>query len=236
MKSVDFDLHADTYDDDLNRALSASGEDKHYFARGRVEWLALGLSRLNERPAVALDYGCGIGDTSVLLRDVLGATSVVGLDVSERSLEHAQARYGTQNCRFLTFSKYVPDESVDLVYCNGVFHHIPIAERDGAVDYIYRCLRPGAVFSLWENNPWNLGTRYVMARCTFDRDAIRLSATESIKRVRKRGFEVLAIDYRFFFPRFLAGLRLLESQLCGIPFGAQYQVLCRKPGSASKSG
>jgi SAM-dependent methyltransferase len=229
MKPVDFDLHADTYDDDLNRALEASGEDKIFFARGRVEWLAGRLRRLNQSARTAIDYGCGIGDTTVLLRELLGVQSIVGLDVSEKSLARAREQYRDDNSRFLTFDNYMPDESIDLVYCNGVFHHIPIAEREAAVDYIYRSLRRGGLFSLWENNPWNPGTRYVMSQCVFDRDAIRLTATEAIRRVRKRGFEVVSLDYHFFFPRFLAGLRFLENYLTGIPFGAQYQVLCRKP-------
>ena len=67
-----------------------------------------------------------------------------------------------------------------------------------------------------------------MAQCIFDRDAIRLTAAESMKRARQRGFAVISVDYRFFFPRFLAGLRFLEPQLAGVPLGAQYQVLCRK--------
>jgi hypothetical protein len=49
-----------------------------------------------------------------------------------------------------------------------------------------------------------------------------------MKRARQRGFAVISVDYRFFFPRFLAGLRFLEPQLAGVPLGAQYQVLCRK--------
>jgi SAM-dependent methyltransferase len=231
MKSVDFDVHAETYDDDLNRALTASGEDKDFFARGRVEWLAACLKRFGQTAKAALDYGCGIGDTSVLLRELLGVQSVVGLDISGKSLARAQERHGGENSRFLTFSDYSPNETIDLVYCNGVFHHIPVAERDAAVDYIYRSLRPGGLFSLWENNPWNPGTRYVMSRCVFDRDAIRLSAREAINRMRRRGFDLVSLDYRFFFPRFLARLRILETQLTSVPLGAQYQVLCRKPAS-----
>lgn len=231
MKSVDFDVHAETYDDDLNRALTASGEDKDFFARGRVEWLAACLKRFGQTAKAALDYGCGIGDTSVLLRELLGVQSVVGLDISGKSLARAQERHGGENSRFLTFSDYSPNETIDLVYCNGVFHHIPVAERDAAVDYIYRSLRPGGLFSLWENNPWNPGTRYVMSRCVFDRDAIRLSAREAINRMRRRGFDPVSLDYRFFFPRFLARLRILETQLTSVPLGAQYQVLCRKPAS-----
>ena len=231
MKSVDFDVHADTYDDDLNRALAASGEDKDFFARGRVEWLAACVTRLNQRPRAALDYGCGIGDTSVLLRELLGVELVVGLDVSEKSLARAREAHAEANSRFLTFSDYSPNESIDLVYCNGVFHHVPVAERDAAVDYIYRSLRPGGIFSLWENNPWNPGTRYVMSRCVFDRDAIRLSAREAINRLRRRRFDLVSLDYKFFFPRFLARLRFFEKELTSVPLGAQYQVLVRKPAS-----
>ena len=64
--------------------------------------------------------------------------------------------------------------SADLVYCNGIFHQIPVAERMAAVDYIQCCLRPGGMFALW---PWNSGTRYVMSRCTFDRNAIPIART-----------------------------------------------------------
>jgi SAM-dependent methyltransferase len=231
MKSVDFDVHADSYDDDLNSALAASGEDKHFFARGRVEWLRRCLDGLEQHPRSALDYGCGIGDTSLLLREILGVEWIVGLDVSERSLARAQQSYGGPRATFSSFGHYTPNEAVDLVYCNGVFHHIPVAERDAAVDYIYRSLRPGGVFSLWENNPWNPGTRWVMAHCVFDRDAVRLSAHEAMQRVRDRGFEMLSLDYRFFFPRLLSKLRFLEAELTSVPLGAQYQVLCKKPAT-----
>jgi hypothetical protein len=70
-----------------------------------------------------------------------------------------------------------------------------------------------------------------MSRCVFDRDAIRLSAREAINRMRRRGFDLVSLDYRFFFPRFLARLRIFEKELTSVPLGAQYQVLCRKPAS-----
>ena len=34
-----FDRYASSYDEDLARGLSASGEDRAFFARGRIEWL-----------------------------------------------------------------------------------------------------------------------------------------------------------------------------------------------------
>jgi SAM-dependent methyltransferase len=229
MSASQFDQHADTYDADLNRALSVSGEDKEYFARARVEWLARCLRQMHAEPQSAIDYGCGTGDTSVLLRDVLNLRSVLGLDVSVRSLELARARHAQSESRFLTFAEYAPQGGVELVYCNGVFHHIPVAERPAAVDYIYRSLRPGGVFALWENNPWNPGTRYVMSQCAFDHDAVPITPPGAERLLRSGGFQIISYSYLFFFPRLLKALRFLEPHLARVPMGAQYQVLCQKP-------
>jgi len=232
MTISEFDQFADTYDDDLNRALSASGETKEFFARGRVYHLTSCLRRLNQRPQSVLDYGCGVGDTSPLLRELLSAESVIGLDVSVRSLGVANVRYKSPVCSFATFEDFTPNATIDLAYCNGVFHHIPLEQRSATVDYVYRCLRPGGIFAFWENNPWNPGTRYVMSQCVFDRDAITLTPLEARRMLVGGGFEPLGTDYLFFFPTFARALRFLEPHLSRIPFGAQYQVFCRKPLSA----
>jgi SAM-dependent methyltransferase len=226
--SAEFDQFAENYDDCLNRALAASGEGKEFFARGRVEWLAQRLGEYGQSAQSALDYGCGTGDTTVLLRELLKCESVVGLEVSTRSLERAQRERGSAACRFFTPKEYTPDGSVDVVYCNGVFHHIPLSERAGAVGYVYRCLRPGGIFALWENNPWNPGTQCVMYRCEFDQDAVKIFPREAGRLLRSAGFEVLRTDFRFFFPRFLKALRPLEPTLSQIPLGGQYLALARK--------
>lgn len=226
-----FDRHAATYDADLNRALSATGEDKNYFAQGRVHWLGKCLNQLSIAPRSAIDYGCGVGDTSALLKATLGLDSIVGLDVSVRSLDIARLTQVGMGQSFQTFEQYRPDASVDLAYCNGVFHHIPVEQRSDSVAYIYRCLRPRGIFSFWENNPRNPGTRYVMSQCVFDEDAIPILPGEAQDLLRDNGFEILSVDFLFFFPRFLKGLRLLEPYLARLPLGAQYQILCQKPGT-----
>ena len=101
-------------------------------------------------------------------QDVRGMGSVTVLDLAKLSAE--------DRARFLLFDHYQPKEEIDLAFCNGVFHHIPPEQRARAIAYVYRCLRPGGLFALWENNPWNPGTRLVMSRIPFDRDALPLSA------------------------------------------------------------
>jgi SAM-dependent methyltransferase len=229
--AAEFDSFVTSYESDLDRALSVTGEGKDFFAEGRVRWLAGRLQLLRFQPISALDYGCGIGGTATLLRELLPAASVIGLDVSCRSIELAKTRHEAKGIRFFTFEQYAPAADIDLAYCNGVFHHIPPAEQDQAVAHIYRALRPGGLFALWENNPWNPGTRYVMSKCTFDRNAITLSPPQTAKLVQRHGFQVLRTDYCFFFPRALRWLRILEPSLAGVPLGAQYLVLSRKPSS-----
>jgi len=114
------------------------------------------------------------------------------------------------------------------VFSNGTFHHIPPAERPGALAFIHRNLKPGGLFALWENNPWNPGTRWIMSRIEFDRDAITLSPPYARAMLRGNGFDVLESTSCFFFPAALKALRGLEPALKGIPLGAQYLVLARR--------
>jgi SAM-dependent methyltransferase len=222
-----FDQYSTDYDSALAQGLSVSGESKDYFAQGRVDWLTTRLEQLGQRPASILDFGCGTGtNTPFLLK--LGVASLLGVDVSASSLEIARRATSDPRATFSVLDQYQPDGRHDLVFTNGVFHHIPPAERTEAIDYIYRALRPGGLLVLWENNPWNPGTRYVMSRIPFDRDAIMLSARQAQVLVQAKGFHVLHTDFLFVFPRALAWLRRIERSLTSLPLGAQYLVLCQK--------
>ena len=224
-----FDEYATTYDAALAAGLSATGEGREFYARERVKWVARRLRDLGLRPWTILDYGCGTGTAVPLLLDAFEGASVRGVDPSARSLAVARDAVPSPRAEFSTIDDFVPRGDVDLAFCNGVFHHIPLAERDAAVAYVHASLRPGGVFAFWENNPWNPGTRYVMRRIPFDRDAETLSPPAARALLRRGGFAVLATDFRFFFPRWLSALRPLEdSALSRLPLGGQYMALCRK--------
>jgi SAM-dependent methyltransferase len=224
-----FDAYASEYDAALSEGLSVSGETKDYFAQGRIVHLAGRLQQLRFRPDAILDFGCGTGTNTPFLLSLNGVTSVLGVDISESSLDVARRGIRDGRAGFQAMREYIPDGRFDLVFTNGVFHHIPPPERAGAIDYIHRALRPGGLLVFCENNPWNPGTRYVMSRIPFDRDAITLSAREAQGLIRVGGLEVLRTDFLFIFPKTLAFLRKVEPRLVSLPFGAQYQVLCRKP-------
>ena len=123
-------------------------------------------------PKRVMDFGCGTGMSLSLLADILKAEQVIGLDPSEESLAVARESVGNQHVRLATPASYLPQQDLDLVFCNGVFHHIPEADRPAAMNYVYRCLRPGGLFAMWENNPWNPIQSFAMKHSEIDRNAI----------------------------------------------------------------
>lgn len=226
----EFDSYAAGYDAALAMGIAASGENKEYFARGRVKWARSVLAPMGVTPRRILDYGCGTGSTASVLREHWTVDSLLGLDTSSESVRVAALTDRAPGTRFDLISRYDPAGDRDLVYCNGVFHHIPPAERLAALAFIWSCLEPGGLLAFYENNPWNPGTRYVMSRIPFDRDARTLSAPEAKRLIRSAGFDIVRTDFLFVFPRSLSWLRRLEPALSSLPIGAQYLVLGRKPG------
>ena len=193
------------------------------------------MARLGFSAETVLDYGCGTGTSTPLFLDILGARRVVGVDVSERSLQIARQRLEARSAseeRYVTTDQYVPDGTIDLAFCNGVFHHVPPADRGPVIDYIARCLRPGGLLAIWDNNPWNPGARYVMSRIPFDKGAVMLSAGQATALATAAGLQPLGVRYCFLFPRFARLLRVFEPYLSRLPLGAQYQVLaCNRRGT-----
>ena len=225
----EFDGFAGNYDEALQQGLAVSGEDKDFFAGGRVRWLRSRLEKLGEAlPSSVLDFGCGTGSATPFLRAHLSPERIVGVDVSRKSVEVAARTHTDPRNHFAVLDPAAPPPAVDLAFCNGVFHHIPPAERPGAARYVYDALRPGGLFAFWENNPWNPGTRLVMSRIPFDRDAILVWPAGARRLLGAAGFQILSTTSCFFFPAALRPLRRLDPLLSRTLLGAQYLILCRK--------
>jgi SAM-dependent methyltransferase len=226
-KGAEFDAFADNYDEALAMGLSLTGESKEFYAAGRVRWLAKRLASKKWPVRAVMDFGCGTGSGVPFLFDGLGARLVHGVDVSAASLETARAAHTRDGTTFSLIEEKI-GPMFDLAFCNGVFHHIPVAERHSAAAYVHEALVPGGFFALWENNPWNPGTRFIMSRVPFDKDAITLSPPETRKLLRDVGFDIVRTDFLFVFPNALRLLRPLERLLAPYPLGGQYLVLARK--------
>ncbi len=224
----EFDACADDYDGALNQGLAVSGESKEFFAEARIEWTAGRLASLNAPADSVMDFGCGVGTATPFLAAAFSPSYIVGVDTSRASLNQAVTQFGRDGVEFMTPDDCTLEDRVDLVYSNGTFHHIPVDARRSALAVVHRALRPGGLFALWENNPWNLGTRWVMSRIPFDRDAITLSPPYTRHLLASHGFSIVRTDFLFLFPAFLSVLRPLERCAVRLPLGAQYLTLARK--------
>ena len=223
-----FDAYASQYEQALHSGLKISGEGPEYFARRRIEWTKQVLAAATTTRRV-LDFGCGVGLVVPLMREVLQPEFVCGFDPSRAAIERAREEFGNADTQFTAKSDQIAEEVFDLAYCNGVFHHVTPADRPAALQTVFQSLRPGGWFALWENNPWNPGTRYVMSRIPFDRDADVISPPACRRVLQAAGFHVVRTDAWFLFPRVLSWLRPLEKLVHRLPLGAQYLVLSRKP-------
>jgi SAM-dependent methyltransferase len=223
-----FDALARTYEEFFKPWLRIAGASREYFARSRLNWLSHLLRSQGIAPKRVMDFGCGTGMSLLLIADILGAEQVIGLDTSEESLAVARESAGSPPVQLATPTEYLPQQDLDLVFCNGVFHHIPVVERAAVINYIHRCLRPGGIFAFWENNPWNPIHAFAMKHSEIDKNAIPLSPPESRRLVGLESFRVIRTDYLFFFPGYLTWLHPLEKGLIKVPMGAQYQVFAQK--------
>jgi len=226
---VEGDLEVE-YNRMLDKGICLSGEKKDFFMAGRISNL-IEILPSSFNPEMILDYGCGIGDTTVFLSEKLPNSSVVGVDVDDKIIDYARGKHGGGRVSFKTFDELVEEDFFDLCYVNGVLHHVAPSERLSYLEKIFSVLKHGGFFSLFENNPFNPGTRLVMKRIPFDKDAIPLSFLEAERLLGQSGFTHHATRFLFFFPKCLKIFRFMEQWFKRIPLGAQYLVLAKKPES-----
>ena len=78
---------------------------------------------------------------------------------------------------------------------------------------------------VFEHNPANPATRYIVATCPFDENAVLLPAAALRKSQAAAGFRRVELTYTGFFPGALRRLRPLERFMTGLPCGAQYYTM-----------
>jgi 2-polyprenyl-3-methyl-5-hydroxy-6-metoxy-1,4-benzoquinol methylase len=221
---MQFDRFAGDYERILNQSVAASGEDSAYFSEYKARYLQRLLT-----PAFSgkvLDFGCGIGLLSGFLKKHLPAIHIDGFDVSRDSIQKVDFAL-TQQGLYTTDSTQL-SRDYQLIVAANVLHHIPREERQNVFRELADRLAHNASLIVFEHNPANPVTRWVVERSPFDHDALLLPPTETRGYASAASLAVLRRDYIVFMPRFLAWLRPLEPWLAWLPAGAQYVVVARK--------
>ena len=232
MLEREFDRFAEEYEELLKRSIALSGESSSFFARYKPADVRKHLTSagMNAAGWQILDFGCGVGTSLPYLKQYFPDAELLGADISRKSLELAHQHHGSI-ASLVNFDAHqdLPFDvhSFDLIFSACVFHHIPHNLHNRILGGILRILKPGGWLFLFEHNPLNPLTLRVVNSCPFDENAVLISAGEMKSRVKRAGFEEVAVRYRIFLPGILRKLRWVESGLTWCPLGAQYYIVAR---------
>jgi SAM-dependent methyltransferase len=232
MDAAEFDRFADEYDEVHAKNITVNGEKPEFFFEYKIRVLRRMAEDRNVAAESILDFGSGTGNSTPYLRRYFPGTRLAGADVSQRSLEVAEARFPGMSTGLRIKDQRVPaeDDAFAISFSACVFHHIPHEEHAHWLGELRRVTQAGGMLAIFEHNPLNPLTVRAVNTCPFDENARLIRAKELVERFRASGWKDVKAEYHIFFPHALAGLRGLEPYLSGVPFGGQYSVSAVKPG------
>ncbi len=227
-----FDAVSEDYEGVVDEKLKLllGGEESDYYLRLKARELVDQCRRMGFDPAgaAALDVGSGTGRMVQLLsgslRRVRGVEPSAGMRARAAALDLPPDSFAAGTAQQLPFG----DAAFDLVLSSCIFHHADADLHPAMVREMCRVLRPGGLFFLFEHNPLNPLTRWVVSRCPLDA-GVELHRAGSLRRVCAGApLDQLAVRYIVFLPRMLGRLRSLEPRLHRLPAGGQYYLCGRR--------
>lgn len=222
---VNFDSYAESYNQLLNDKTKFFSSNEEYFARYKVDIVR---GKVSTPVGRLLEYGCGIGRNMLFLRQAFPDALVMGSDISAVSLD--LARHENPDVQF--FHEDDDASSIgkfDLIFVAGVYHHIPINQRQDVTRVLFERLVPNGLIFVFEHNPFNPVTRRIVNTCSYDEDAILLKPSEMKRYLKKTGFFIENQSYCLFVPPRLSRLAFLEIRLGWLPIGGQYWIQAKRP-------
>jgi SAM-dependent methyltransferase len=226
----EFDQLADDYEKLLGQAVHLSGEAPDFFAEYKIADLHQLLDSKSYCAKSILDFGSGTGNSIPFFRKYFSGAQLHNADVSPQSNAVAKKRFPGDE-EFCEIKDKIPlfSDSQDLVFSSCVFHHIPPAEHAFWFQEILRVLKPGGYLAIYEHNPFNPLTQWVVRHSPLDVNAILVSPKKMMQLSHSNAFVDSQIAFKLFFPKSLSFLRPYEHLLERVPLGAQYRYVAQKP-------
>ncbi len=116
------------------------------------------------------------------------------------------------------------DNQFSLVFTICVMHHVPPPLWTTFVAEMHRVIKPCGLALVFEHNPYNPATQYIVKTCEIDKDAVLLRPGKLRGMFVRAGFAAVHTRSIISVPpagQFLTGL---DTILGYLPFGAQYYL------------
>jgi len=166
-KKEEIELHDQKKDRDRRKSLKSSDESiyKRYFGSIKFyEQTSISKNYVNnwiEKHApgkVFLDYACGNGKHAIKAAKS-GASIGIGIDITAKAIHNAKIDAKEEGVEESTFflvgdaeHTEIPDNTFDLVICDGVLHHMKV---ENAFKELHRILKPEGRLMAYESLNYN---------------------------------------------------------------------------------
>lgn len=226
--SAEFDKYAKGYREILDAPLALTGESSSFFAEYKTQKLAEWLPEFYQgTPQTILDFGCGDGLMTHFVSQQFPQSIIHGVDPSTESIKIAQESYpnitfGVSGDTLENFA----DNTFDVIFSAGVFHHIPFELHEHYTKELLRILNKNGILVIFELNPFNPATRYIFKHSPVDIHATMLYPNYAQKLLTPYG--IPKIKFYGFFPNLLKNLRWSEKFLTKVPLGGLYAAILKK--------
>ncbi len=223
-----FDSYSKNYNELVNDAIRQTGYDADNLVSAKLYKLKNLFPSLSEKSFRLLDFGCGVGNLYVHVKEYFPRAVYTGVDPSKDSILKARSRFQNQ----VDFHEHDSPEwesfKYDLIFSAGVFHHIPHNEHGKTIDKLSSLLNQEGRLVIWEHNPINPVTQKIVKDCPFDEDAVLVPSSNLEKHFNRVFLSNIQVIYTTFFPKFFSFLNFLDPFLGWLPLGGQYLVKGQK--------
>ena len=112
----------------------------------------------------------------------------------------------------------------DLIVLCSVLHHVEPSSRHLVYQDVLRLLKPGGCVCIFEHNPYNPLTQWVVKHTPIDKNVVLLAPREVRAGVIEAGASGVQTQYLLFSPPRWKLPRPLDRAFSWLPLGAQYVV------------
>lgn len=230
-QNSEFDAYADGYAAGMENPLKKIvGKNPNEFLMPKIHILTELFEYQRTTPRV-LDFGCGTGEMLALLAQAKPEWTLIGADISQQMIKEAEKRHLIlkQNATFLNIDQAVNGTNkYDVIYASCVFHHIAPGEWVKMLKVIANCLEKNGALVIFEHNPWNPITKWVVNHTEIDKNANLFSAATAGSLIKEAGMYIEKTKHFMYLPPSMAMAGFVDRLLGGLPLGGQYVCVAKK--------